>query len=127
MLAFPVIAVAILWGREWGVRFAAGIAIAVVGFALWVTARRQLAESFSVRAKAKKLVTDGLYSRVRHPVYVFGMLAYAGLTIAWGSLLGWLFFTCAVIVEVVRARKEDAVLEQAFGEEYRQYRARTWF
>jgi protein-S-isoprenylcysteine O-methyltransferase Ste14 len=36
----------------------------------------------------------------------------------------------AVLLEaitVVRAKQEERVLETAFGEEYTQYRARTWF
>jgi protein-S-isoprenylcysteine O-methyltransferase Ste14 len=30
-------------------------------------------------------------------------------------------------MQIVRARKEARVLEEKFGEEYRAYRARTWF
>lgn len=32
-----------------------------------------------------------------------------------------------VVVQILRARKEANVLEQNFGQEYRQYRDRTWF
>jgi protein-S-isoprenylcysteine O-methyltransferase Ste14 len=30
-------------------------------------------------------------------------------------------------MQIVRARREAAVLEAAFGEEYRRYRRQTWF
>ena len=41
-----------------------GAVIAGVGAALLVTARLQLGASFSVQAKANKLVTTGLYSKI---------------------------------------------------------------
>jgi protein-S-isoprenylcysteine O-methyltransferase Ste14 len=30
-------------------------------------------------------------------------------------------------MQIVRARKESQVLEEKFGDEYRQYKQRTWF
>ena len=40
-----------------------------------------------------------------------------------------LFFLLLVLipVQIVRARKEAKVLEAKLGEEYRAYRAKTWF
>ena len=32
-----------------------------------------------MRAKAQTLVTHGLYSRIRNPIYVFGALVIAGI------------------------------------------------
>jgi protein-S-isoprenylcysteine O-methyltransferase Ste14 len=102
--------------------------MAVVGFTLWMLARIQLGSSFSVRAQAKALVTTGLYSKLRHPIYLFGGLAYLGLFLAWGKLLLTLAFLALIIPrQIVRLRKEEAVLEKAFGDEYRRYRANTWF
>jgi protein-S-isoprenylcysteine O-methyltransferase Ste14 len=104
-----------------------GIAMAVVGRGLWILARVQLRRSFAVRAQAKTLVTTGLYSKFRHPIYLFGGIAYLGLFIAWGKLIPLLCFLLIYPVQILRARKEEKVLEQAFGEEYRRYKAGTWF
>ena len=113
---------------QWNVRYLAGIGMAVVSFTLWMFARIQLGRSFSVRAEAKALVTTGLYSKFRHPVYLFGELAFAGLFLAWGKPIPALvYFALFIPTQIVRARKEERVLEQAFGDEYRRYRARTWF
>jgi protein-S-isoprenylcysteine O-methyltransferase Ste14 len=30
-------------------------------------------------------------------------------------------------MQITRARKEEAILHEAFGEEYDQYKAATWF
>ena len=109
-------------------RYLVGVGMAVAGFALSILARVQLGRSFSIRAQAKMLVTTGLYSKIRHPIYLFGGIANLGLFIAWGKLIPLL---CLLLfyppVQILRARKEGKVLEQAFGEEYRRYRASTWF
>jgi protein-S-isoprenylcysteine O-methyltransferase Ste14 len=40
----------------------------------------------------------------------------------------WLLaFLIVIPLQIWRARKESAVLEASFGEEYRRYRAGTWF
>jgi protein-S-isoprenylcysteine O-methyltransferase Ste14 len=113
---------------QWTVRYLVGIGTAVVGFALWMVARVQLGKSFRVRAEARALVTTGLYSKFRHPIYLFGGVAFAGLFLAWGKLLPALaFLALTVPTQIARLRKEEAVLEQAFGDDYRRYKAGTWF
>ncbi|MGH9393391.1 MAG: hypothetical protein ACRD1E_04420 [Terriglobales bacterium] len=71
-LALALIAVAIFlryeWGRSWTPWQAAGLAIAVPAFVLFLLARIQLGQAFSVRAKATALVTTGIYARIRNPV-----------------------------------------------------------
>jgi protein-S-isoprenylcysteine O-methyltransferase Ste14 len=111
-----------------GPRYFIGLAIGAIGFVLWMVARQQLGKSFTVSAQAKALVTTGLYSKIRNPIYFFGGVAFFGVFLAWGNLyaLGGvivLYFA----MQALRARKESAVLEQAFGDEYRQYKAKTWF
>jgi protein-S-isoprenylcysteine O-methyltransferase Ste14 len=110
-----------------GLRFYAGMALAAVAFVFWMTARFQLGRSFSVTAKAQNLVTTGLYSKIRNPIYVFGALAFMGLAIAWGNPVGFLYVVCGTPLQFLRTRNEEAVLEQAFGEKYRIYKAGTWF
>ena len=111
----------------WDARHLIGISMAAAGFALWLTARLQLGKSFSVRAQAKALVTNGLYSKFRHPVYLFGGVAYMGLFIVWGALFPLVFFLLVYpFYQSLRARREAAALEKTFGEEYRRYKARTW-
>ncbi len=108
-------------------RFYAGMGLVAVSFALWMLARYQLGSSFRATAQAHKLVTTGLYSRIRNPIYLFGQLAFLGLAIAWNTPLGYGIFVLMIPVQMLRARKERAVLENAFGDEYRAYRERTWF
>jgi protein-S-isoprenylcysteine O-methyltransferase Ste14 len=105
----------------------AGLSLSAVCAILWVVARRQLGASFSVRPEARRLVTTGLYARLRHPIYVFGTLAFLW---ALPALQGWralMIWAILIPIQVVRARREDKVLEEAFGADYAVWRAATWF
>ena len=105
----------------------AGICLLVVGFFLWTTARFQLGKSLAVTAQAKKLVTYGLYSKIRNPIYVFGSCTIIGLILTLGRPIWLLVFVAIIPLQLWRAGKESSVLESAFGDEYRKYRASTWF
>lgn len=103
------------------------LCLAAIGFTLWTVARFQLGTSFAVTAQARKLVTRGLYSRFQNPVYYFGALTIAGLIVAFSRPVWLLIFVFVIPLQIWRIGKERRVLEAAFGEEYRAYRAKTWF
>lgn len=105
----------------------AGVAVAGVALAVVVVARLQLGGAFSIRAKATKLVTTGLYRRVRNPIYVAGGLFLVGLAMVLERWQLLLVFVVMVPMQVARARREEQVLAEAFGEEYARYKAGTWF
>jgi protein-S-isoprenylcysteine O-methyltransferase Ste14 len=105
----------------------AGAAIALTALILILIARFQLGRAFSVRAKATRLVTTGIYGRLRNPIYVFGCFFFLGAAMFvpfWPLLLA---LVIVIPMQIVRARREAAVLEATFGDEYREYRRRTWF
>ena len=105
----------------------AGLAILVPSMALLVLARVQLGNAFSVAPHATQLVTHGLYSRIRNPVYVFSAVALAGFILYFGRPVFFWIFAGLLPLQILRARAEARVLEERFGEQYRQYRASTWF
>jgi protein-S-isoprenylcysteine O-methyltransferase Ste14 len=104
-----------------------GAAIAIPAFLLFAAARVQLGNAFSVQAKATTLVTRGIYSRIRNPIYVFGGLTIAGFMI-WAQR-PWLllFFVVLLPLQIFRSRKEEQVLHEKFGEAYVEYKRKTWF
>ncbi len=105
----------------------AGGVMAAAGVVLLIVARLQLGAAFSVRAKAKTLVTTGLYSRIRNPIYVFSAMFLVGIVIVSERWLLLLPIALLVPMQIARARKEERVLAAAFGEEYARYKAGTWF
>jgi len=113
--------------RAWPAHQIVGLAIAIPAFCLWVLARVQLGKSFAVTAQARQLVTHGLYSRLQNPVYVFGALLIVGLIVLSGQIRFLLLFVILIPLQWVRIRNERRVLEEKFGEAYRDYRRRTWF
>jgi protein-S-isoprenylcysteine O-methyltransferase Ste14 len=127
---FPAVAVALLIGAyrgPWTSIKITGLILTILGLALLTVARFNLGDSFSISPRAKKLVTRGVYSRVRHPVYVFSTFLIAGLALYF-HFYPLLIITAAIVpIQLIRARKEERVLEEAFGEEYRAYRRSTWF
>jgi len=117
----------VYWPGTWNEQRMVGSILLVAGLALVSLARFQLGSSFSITAQAKKLVTHGLYSRIRNPVYVFGAVAMAGLFLIIQRPVLWIVFVALIVMQIMRARKEAEVLEAKFGDEYRAYRSHTWF
>jgi protein-S-isoprenylcysteine O-methyltransferase Ste14 len=136
LIAFTVVqtvAVAfVLWivfsrPEVWDLQRYVGSALLLAGIAGIATARFQLGRSFSLRPEARELVTQGIYSKIRNPIYVFGVVMLAGITLALHRPMLWLLLPVVVIMQTVRARREAQVLEAAFGDAYREYRRKTWF
>jgi protein-S-isoprenylcysteine O-methyltransferase Ste14 len=94
---------------------------------LLFTARWQLGKSFPVSPQARELVTWGLYSKIRNPIYVFSASLLLGVLIALQYRYALLLLLVLVPIQIIRAHQEAKVLEAKFGEEYRNYRKGTWF
>lgn len=94
----------------------------------WVgVARFQLGGAFSVTPQARHLVTTGLYRRIRNPIYVASPFLLIGLSLVFAHWWPLLLLIAVIPLQMVRARREEAVLRAAFGAEYDRYRAQTWF
>ncbi|MFL7810386.1 MAG: isoprenylcysteine carboxylmethyltransferase family protein [Anaerolineae bacterium] len=72
------------------------------------------------------LVTSGPYRWVRHPMYTaFIMLHIAVALLSANAFLGLTWLGGLALLLVGRVRREEVMLNEAFGEEYREYTART--
>jgi protein-S-isoprenylcysteine O-methyltransferase Ste14 len=72
------------------------------------------------------LLTTGIHGWSRNPMYVGMFLLYAGIGMAAGS--PWvlvLALPLLIILHYVVVAREEAYLEQRFGDAYRDYKARV--
>lgn len=78
--------------------------------------------------KSHKLVQKGFYKYIRHPQYLFQMLADLGAGIA---LLSYLIIPVVLFglipLLIFRARFEEKLLESYFKDEFKEYKKKTGF
>lgn len=83
--------------------------------------------SFAARlVDEHRLVTEGPYRVVRHPIYtaMFGMLLATGLAVShWAALLPSI--VVFLIGTLVRVRSEEKLLREAFGQQFETYARRV--
>jgi protein-S-isoprenylcysteine O-methyltransferase Ste14 len=107
----------------------AGMFLFVVGLTIMCWGQVTLFKNYSgtvVIREGHKLVTHGIYSFVRNPMYfgaligvVFGLPAYAQ------SLHAFLVSLLFIPILLNRIRLEEQLLTEHFGDEYREYKAST--
>jgi protein-S-isoprenylcysteine O-methyltransferase Ste14 len=124
---FLSIALAFLPKAELGpVWSALSTALILVGTSLSIVVLRWLGKSFSILAEARRLVTEGPYRIVRHPLYLSEGIALVGVTLQVLSPLAVLFAIVVVVVQYRRMINEERILKLAFPE-YQAYAANTPF
>ncbi len=70
----------------------------------------------------QRLVTDGIRSRVRHPVYLAHLCEMLAWSVGTGLAVCWGLTAFAVATGAVMIQMEDAELEKRFGDSYLAYR-----
>lgn len=104
-----------------------GFALLLAGFIFWIKSLGDIGSSFQVSPKAKKLVTTGMYSKFRHPIYYSGILGDIGLVI---YSLNWIILVIASIIfliQLTRINNEERILTSKFKKKYIEYKNQTWF
>ena len=66
----------------------------------------------------QRLVTTGIRSRVRHPVYLGHLCEMLAWSVGTGLVVCWVLTAFAIATGAVMIRMEDAELEKRFGEEF---------
>lgn len=106
-----------------------GLLLVLAGSGLFLAVTRALGRHFSTSLHLRedhRLVTQGPYRWIRHPMYLAYLLSWTGFLLLTGNVLavgaGIIAFVLAMVVRVGR---EEAMLEAAFGAEWVAYRERT--
>lgn len=99
-----------------------------IGFAIW--ARYTLGRNWSSKVTIKidhELIRSGPYASVRHPIYTGILLAIMGTSIALGEWRSFLAFGLVWFAFYRKARTEEKMLAQEFGERFVEHQQRTGF
>ena len=121
-LPFTLPGAALIHWTAGGGLIAVGLAIAAAGIRNFSRAATPVPSTQPVRA----LVTTGIHSWSRNPIYVGMFLLYAGISIAAAS--PWALLLALPLVVILRygvVAREEAYLDQHFGDAYRDYKARV--
>lgn len=102
----------------------AAAALIVTGNVLALAILLRLGRSFSIMAEARRLVTDGPYAIIRHPLYLAEQIAILGAFIEYFSFPAAALVAAQFAFQVQRMCNEEAVLTRSFPD-YAAYRLRT--
>jgi protein-S-isoprenylcysteine O-methyltransferase Ste14 len=75
--------------------------------------------------KEHRLVKDGLYKHVRHPLYLGEILRNLGFVVIFSSVYATLIVLLASTFLFFRMDIEEKLLISVFGEEYKKYKRTT--
>lgn len=106
-----------------------GVVVAVVGVYIFWRSHHDLGRLFSPKLEMKEshtLVSSGVYSRVRHPMYTAVFLnALAQALLLANFVVGPAFLVAFSILYFSRIELEEKMMLDHFGNQYEEYRQRT--
>ena len=106
-----------------------GLVVMVAAIVLFYRSHADLGVNWSATLEMREghtLVTDGVYRSIRHPMYAAILLfdVAQGLMLAnW--LAGWSALAAFLLLYVIRAPREEQMMLDGFGDNYRDYMRRT--
>jgi protein-S-isoprenylcysteine O-methyltransferase Ste14 len=106
-----------------------GAAVAVAALVMFALTHKALGRNWSVSLEIRekhKLITSGVYARVRHPMYTaFWLWAVAQALLLPNWFAGLSGIVGFGTLYAFRVAHEERLMIEAFGEEYRAYMERT--
>jgi len=103
-----------------------GAVVSLIGVSLVILGWRTIHKNYwSKEAGKGKLVTEGIYSLIRHPQYTGFFLITLGMMIGWATIPLIALYTILVVLYARLAKREEKDMEKEFGDEYVQYKGRT--
>lgn len=137
ILSVPIVLGWFAYADRWSILVAGDAAIVrYPGLLLFATAEavraaalRALGRQYSAYVALQRdhvLIRDGIYGRVRHPIYLAQMLAVPAAALAFRSLLAAPILLLSALFVARRIAREEAMLARAFPYEFDEYRRGTW-
>ena len=73
--------------------------------------------------RAERVISTGVYSRVRHPQYLGAILAHIGVSFLLSAYYSILVSPLVIVINWVLCWKEERELLREFGDDYREYQS----
>lgn len=128
-IALMVMGAVTLYNGAYSLPFAVlGLLVIVASMPILFLARRDLARFWKVSVKpgkAQRLVTTGIYSKIRHPINVSFFVLTLGMALVAGDACAFFLFVLNSIGLFQRSMQEESELVDRFGKEYRDYARRV--
>jgi protein-S-isoprenylcysteine O-methyltransferase Ste14 len=106
-----------------------GLFFAIAALGMFYLTHRALGRNWSISLDVREnhqLVTDGIYRRIRHPMYsAFWLWAIAQALLLPNWIAGFAGITGFGILFFGRVAREERMMLETFGDSYRAYMART--
>ena len=100
------------------------ILLALGGAGAWI-AHEALKRAVTQDEQVNYIVKDGVFRLVRHPFYLSLIIVCFSLVLLFGSYLLLAGFVLVAVILGSKAREEERILTQEFGEEYLAYQRTT--
>jgi protein-S-isoprenylcysteine O-methyltransferase Ste14 len=107
-----------------------GFASALAGMGIAIWARMSLGQYWSDKIVLKvdhQLVRSGPYARMRHPIYSGVLVGVAGSALVVDEWRGVLALLLLLANYTVKAKREDAILAEAFAQDFEVHKKSTGF
>ncbi len=104
-----------------------GLAILSLGLLIWWIGKLNLDDAFNSGITPLKFVTTGIYSKIRHPLYIGVCLTLLGFAVFIPSIIWLGVFATTFCVLVIKAHLEEKKLFEKYGKKYMKHKKKTWF
>lgn len=106
-----------------------GLLLLTLSLAFSVWARIILGKNWSgaiQKVQGQRLITKGPYKYIRNPIYTGIIGGFIGTFITVGTLASLIGMLIIVVTYILKIIKEEMFLIDTFGDEYLEYKKRTW-
>lgn len=93
------------------------------GFHLW--AHKEHQQAHEEARKIETIVTTGIFSKIRHPLYLGIIGMNMGIALAFGVMVTFILALLTIIHWVLTALKEEEALTEKFPAQYSKYKQRV--
>jgi protein-S-isoprenylcysteine O-methyltransferase Ste14 len=106
-----------------------GAFLFLAGLVIRAVAVRALKRQFSIYVAIQEnhqLITTGIYSKIRHPIYLGAVCSLVGFALVFPTVLGFLFVFIYSMLLSHRMTQEEKLMFKHFGSVYEEYMSKSY-